>query len=419
MVESDRAKPVLVSNDIKGETIMKLTIKDEILAYRSELIALRREFHRFPEPGYKEFRTSKSVYDYLKSIGFDSVRNICKTGVVGTLSGNKNNGRSVMLRVTMDGVPVQERTGLEYASVNPGYMHCGGTDAQMAVALVVSKILSRHRDMFSGRYVAVFQPNGELGGARDMIEDGILEELHPDHCLSMHFTSMLDAGRIGLSSGVVTGSTRQFIIRLKGKSGSSYMPHISKDPILAAARIIDGLQILETRILDPFTTVRIMLGKINGGTARNITPKEVVLEGTIRVLNMDMEDLEHGIETELKEWTGNVCSLMGIDCEVEFLNEVKSIKNDTLTANALRTVAERTYPDLSCVLEHRTLMSDDFSEFSSRVPSVLSFFGITNEAKNCVYPNNHARFNLDEEILTNVSEFFFRSIIDLLNQKQL
>ena len=105
---------------------MKLSLRDEVNAYRSELIALRREFHRYPEPGYKEFRTSKLIYDYLKSLGFDTVSNVCKTGVVGVLNGRRSYGRTVMLRVSIDGNPIREQTGVEYASLNPGMMHAGG-----------------------------------------------------------------------------------------------------------------------------------------------------------------------------------------------------------------------------------------------------------------------------------------------------
>ena len=393
---------------------MKLSVKDEISAYRSELIALRRDFHQYPEPGFKEYRTSKVVYDYLKTLKFDSVRNVSRTGILACLKGGKSYGKAVMLRVAMDGMPIQEKTGLEYASLNPGMMHAGGKDAQMAVALVVSKILKRHREEFCGNFEVLFQPNEEFGGAKDMIGEKILEDPRPDHALAIHFTSMLDSGVIGLSSGVVLANIKQFRIHLKGESGTTYLPHLSRDTILGAARIIDTMQLMETRFLDPLTRVSIMFGKIQGGTAGNITAGEVIMEGTIRYLGQEDQDLTLSIEQQFTRVVREICETMDLEYDVQFEVGIPSLKNNARMTEKLYQCARLTGWTPEKVVEYRSLMAEDFAEFASRVPSVMTFIGIRNPEKGCIYPNNHAKYNLDEDVLTDAAEYLFRAVRGLL-----
>ncbi|MBQ9421881.1 MAG: amidohydrolase [Lachnospiraceae bacterium] len=398
---------------------MKLSIKEEAHAYSSELIALRREFHEYPELGFREYKTSKTIYDYLKALKADSVRNVSKTGVVGQLKGHKGYGKTVMLRVPMDGMPILEQTGLSFQSKNTGVMHAGGKDAQMAVALVVTKMLKRHRDEFAGTFEVLFQPNEEFGGAADMIADHVLEDPVPDHALAMHFTSMLDVGDIGLSSGVVLANVEQFTVKVSGDAGTTYMPHKSQDTILGAARIVDAMQLMETRFLDPFTRVSVMFGRINGGTAGNITAGEVVMEGTIRYLGRNQKDMAQLIEQRFRQIINEVCSTMGLRSEVQFVRWIGSMRNDPLTTERLYQCARLTGWTAEHVVEHRSLMAEDFSEFAERVPSVLTFFGINNPDKGCVFPNNHARYNLDEDVMVDAAEYFFRSVLELLNEEPL
>ena len=149
-------------------------IKREVAGYESEIIALRRDFHENPEIGFKEFRTSQIIYGYLKKLDIE-VKNIAKTGVVGIVRGTAGEGKTILLRSSMDALPVEEKTGLPFSSVNEGVMHASGHDGQMAMLLVAAKILSRHRDEFRGNIKFVFQPNEEVTGALEMINAGVLE----------------------------------------------------------------------------------------------------------------------------------------------------------------------------------------------------------------------------------------------------
>jgi len=395
---------------------MKLPIKEEVEAFSTELTALRRDFHQYPELGYQEYRTSRTIYDYLKTLRFDSVRNISRTGVVAQLKGRSGYGKTVLLRVPIDGMPILERTGLEFASKNPGVMHAGGKDAQMAVALVVSKMLKRHREDFAGTFEVLFQPNEEFGGAAEMIAEHVLEDPVPDHALAMHFTSMLSSGTIGLSSGVVLANIEQFTIRLSGDSGTTYMPHKSQDTILGAARIIEAMQLMETRFLDPFTRVSVMFGKINGGTAGNITAGEVSMEGTIRYLGRDLPDPAVQIEQRFRQIVRSTCEMMGLKHEVQFIRGIKSLRNDPQTTEKLYRCARLTGWNADQIVEHRSLMAEDFSEFAERIPSVMTFFGISDPDRGYGFPNNHSRYDLDEDIMKVAAEYCFRSVLELLKE---
>ena len=165
-------------------------IKEEVLKHESELIALRRDFHQNPELGYHEFRTSKIVSDYLKNLGME-VKNAAKTGVVGVLKGEGGLGKTILLRADMDALPVEEKTGLPFASKTPNVMHACGHDGHTAIQLIVAKILSEHKNEFKGSVKFVFQPNEEEAGALDMINEGILQSPKVDGACALHFIELL------------------------------------------------------------------------------------------------------------------------------------------------------------------------------------------------------------------------------------
>lgn len=390
------------------------SLKEEIQGYRTEILALRRDFHENPELGYKEFRTSKVIYDYLRAQKFDDVKNIAKTGVVGTLYGKKPHGNTVILRANMDALPIVEETGLNYTSKNPGIMHAGGHDAHMAVALVVGKLLRRHKDEFNGCVKLVFQPNEEIAGALDMIDAGVLEDPVADVALSMNFTQMLDSGTVGLSDGVVLGNTEEFVLKLIGKSGNTYLPNKSIDAALGAAKVIEAVQLLETREYDPMHPISIMIGKISGGAARNIVIDQMVLEGTIRFLFPEAENDINVVKSAFERVVKSVCNMMNLDYEVEYIHSNSSLVNNREIVKKLQRSVKLTYGSDENIVDFKSLMGEDFAEFSKRIPSAMTFFGVNNEEKNCIYPNYHPKFNLDEDILEYATEYFYRAILDLL-----
>lgn len=391
-----------------------LDVRKEVYAFESELLALRRDFHENPELGFKEFRTSKIIYDYLKKLDME-VKNISRTGVVGLLRGSKGAGKTILIRASMDALPIQEKTGVAYSSSAEGVMHASGHDGDMAVALVAAKILARHRDEFKGSIKFVFQPNEEEAGILTMIDDGILETPTVDAAFAIRHWSYLDSGRIGLSPGTVLGITEEFEITVFGKASNTSSPHTGKDAIMCAAKIIDALQFLETREYNPMNPMAIMIGRISGGSARTIISDEVKMGGTIRFLFPDEQDKKEKVISAFKRIVRGVCDTYSMEYRISFIPSNPSLINDKKLVYLMQNSAVKTFGTEYNVDSFHSLMGEDFAEISQRVPSVMTFLGIRNDEKGIVYPYYHPKFNIDEDVMKYGVELQIRAALKYLN----
>ncbi|HSH35893.1 amidohydrolase [Schnuerera sp.] len=392
-----------------------INIKQEVEALEEELIDLRRDFHMHPELGFQEFRTSKIIYEYLNNLGLE-VKKIAKTGVVGLLKGEKP-GKTLILRADMDALPVTEKTGLDYASVNKGLMHACGHDGHIAMLLIAAKILVNHKGQISGNIKFVFQPNEEEAGALDMIKEGVLEDPKVDGAFAIHLWTPLKSGEIGLAEGPVMGALEEFELTIMGKAGHTGSPHEAIDPILASTNIIQTLQSIQTREIDPLLPTVIMIGKINGGTGRNIIADKVEIGGTIRFLFKD-EEKEKGILLEKFERViKGICEAMNVKYKLDFIPSNPALLNNQDMVNYVRKASIETFGVDDNFVKYRSMAGEDFAEFSQRVPSVLYFIGNGNEEKETNYPHHHSKFNLDEDTLKYGVEMHIRTAIAFLNNK--
>lgn len=266
-----------------------MDIKQEVTALENEMVSLRRDFHRHPELGLHEVRTSKIIVDYLNELGLE-VRRCTETGVIGVLKG-KQPGRTIMLRCDIDALPVQEETGLPFASETPGIMHACGHDGHTALHLVTAKLLAKHRNEFKGTVVFLFQTNEEDAGAELMINAGALENPVPDLVCGFHLWSPIPTGRIGLVPGPIMASSYYFKLTIRGKGGHGGAPHTAVNPIDAAAHVLDAIKTLHTLEFDSTKPTVISVCKIHGGTKEIIVPDEVEMEGSIRCLHNGDEEI--------------------------------------------------------------------------------------------------------------------------------
>ena len=212
---------------------------------------LRRDFHKHPEIGLKEFRTANIVAKELSGLGMEVKTGVGQTGVVGLIEG-KAPGPVVLLRVDMDALPIQEETGAEYASENPGLMHACGHDGHVAVGLTVARILNEHRNEFCGTVKMVFQPGEEgLGGAEKMIADGVLQDPPADVALGLHVWNEKPVGWIGVVPGPVMAAADTFTVKITGRGGHGAVPDLTADPIVAAAQVVTALQSIVSRNVPP------------------------------------------------------------------------------------------------------------------------------------------------------------------------
>jgi len=391
-----------------------MEISKQIAEYQDQVIELRRDFHRYPELGLEEYCTSETVCSYLEACDLE-VSRLNKTGVVGFLRGNRP-GPTLLLRADMDALPIQEENKISYKSVNKGVMHACGHDAHMAMLLVAAKILAKHREGINGNIKFVFEPNEENVGALAMIEEGLLESPKVHACLGLHVWTPLQTGQIAITEGPVMAGMEHFRLVVKGRGGHTATPQNAIDPILTAASIIQGVQIIQTREIDVLKEPTIIIfGTIEGGTASNVIPDRVTLSGTMRYMYEGSEDSEDNPKRRLERIVSSICAAHRATCEVTFLYGHPTLVNNHEMCELLRSVVME---DLSCQQDIVSLVSlagEDFSEFAARVPGAFYFLGVGNPEKETQYPHHHPRFNIDEDALKVGVETHVRAALRYLN----
>lgn len=388
-------------------------IKKDVFELEEELITLRRDFHMHPELGYEEYRTSQIVYDYLNSLGLE-VKKVAKTGVVGLLRG-KQSGKTVMLRADIDALPQNEEAEVSFKSVNKGVMHACGHDGHTAMLLIAAKILCKYKDSINGNVKFVFQPNEEEAGALDMIKEGVLEDPKVDAAFGIHLWTPLKSGVVGLSEGPVMAALEEFELEICGKPGHTGSPHTALDPIIASSNIIQTIQSIQTREIDPLNPITIMIGKINGGTGRNIIAQKVEIGGTIRFLFKNEEVERKALLEKFERVVNGICEAMNVKYDLRFIPSNPSLQNNARMVSYIRNAVTETYGTDENIAEYRCMAGEDFAEFSQRVPSAFYFIGNGNELKETMYPHHHPRFSLDEDTLKYGVEMHVRSTLNYLN----
>lgn len=379
--------------------------------------SLRRDFHMHPELGFREIRTGGIVAKELESLGIEVTKGVGKTGVVGLLEGAKP-GPTLLLRFDMDALPITEETGAEYASQNRGVMHACGHDGHTAIGLTVAKILHAHRDQLNGTIKFCFQPseegnNGEeVGGAEMMMRDGLLEVPHVDMSLSLHLWNQKPLGWLGVTKGPIMAGADIFTVRVTGRGGHGAIPDAAVDPIVAAANIVNALQTIVARNVSPLDTAVLSVTNIHGGTAFNVIPPEVKLEGTIRTF-------EKGVRRKIVERFENIARGVGegMGCQVEV--EIKRItpalvNNESLVAKVQET-AQRVLAESELDREYQTMTAEDMAFMQEQIPGCYFFVGSNDPARHLDYGHHHPRFDFNEEALIRGSALMAAAALDVLN----
>ncbi|SCY75729.1 M20 metallopeptidase family protein [Alkaliphilus peptidifermentans] len=389
-----------------------MDIKKEIAELNQELIDLRRDFHKHPELGFEEFRTSEIIANYLKECNLE-VKNIAKTGVVGLLKGSEP-GFTIMLRADIDALPVQEKNDISYKSIYEGKMHACGHDGHTAMLLVAAKVLSKHRNEIKGNIKFIFQPNEEDAGAEIMINEGVLENPKVDAALGLHLWSPIESGKIGIGNGPIMASSHYFKLTIKGKGGHGGAPHLSIDPINCGMHVMQAVQAIQTREVDALAPTIITFCKLQAGSSPIIIPEQLEVEGSIRCLHEGFEEVKQRFERIIR------CT-----CEAhqaEYALEIKCgnilLNNDTIMAERVKVVAMEVVGPRNITQSNiNVMLGEDFAEFAARVPSAFYFLGVGNKEKNTNYPHHHPFFNIDEDVLPIGVEMHIRGALEYLNRK--
>jgi amidohydrolase len=257
----------------------------EVEQRRETLAALRRDFHRHPELSFEERRTAEIIAERLHAAKLDVRTGIARTGVVGILHGDRP-GRTIAWRADIDALPLTETLDLPFASGTDGVMHACGHDGHTAIGITLAEILAQRRAELPGTAVFVFQPAEEvLGGARPMIEAGVLDEPRVDEVYGLHLTTLMPAGQVMVRPGPNMASADAFDVVVTGRGGHGAYPHLSIDPVTAAAHILIGMQHLVAKEIPALETAVLTVGQIEAGTKNNIIPASAVMRGTLRTFN--------------------------------------------------------------------------------------------------------------------------------------
>lgn len=343
-----------------------------------EVIKIRREIHMNPEIGMNEHDTSKLVADNLKKLGLNVETGIGKMGVVGLLKG-KEDGKTILLRADMDALPITEATDLEFKSKNDGLMHACGHDVHTSILLGVAKVLTKLKDNIKGNVKFVFQPAEEAnptGGARYMIEDGVLENPKVDAALALHIWG-LPVGKIGVKKGTIMAQSDRIFITINGKAAHAAQPNNGRDAIMASGYVISALQSIVSRNIDPMDSAVITIGTIKGGNRYNVLCDKVVLEGTVRTFS---KEVAHKIPEMIKRVVENTAQSFGCNASVDYVKGYSmTINNEDLTDNFIESTSDILGEDNVVIVENPGTGSEDFSEFTKVVPSVFYWLGIESE----------------------------------------
>jgi amidohydrolase len=371
-------------------------LKSEAVALKDQLIAWRRDFHRHPELGFQEFRTSGIVAKYLSSLGMEVQAGVGKTGVIGLLEGSQP-GPVVMLRFDMDALPIQEANQTDYVSQTPGVMHACGHDAHTAIGMGIAQLMARHRDELKGTLKFVFQPGEEgCGGALAMIADRVLEDPKPEVALGLHVWNDQRVGLVAAGSGGVMAAADIFTIKVQGQGGHGAQPHLCVDAVLVASQIVTSLQSIVARNVNPRQTAVVTVGTIHAGTAFNIIADTAELTGTIRTFDKFVRD---DIVRHMTDVVENTARALEASATIEIKAISPATVNDEHIAQLVRETAIEVIGAERVTADQFTMTAEDMSEFLSRVPGCFFFIGSANAEKGLNAAHHNPHFDIDEAVL--------------------
>jgi amidohydrolase len=366
------------------------------------LVETRRDIHRHPELGNREFRTGKLVADRLQALGLEVRHPVAKTGVVGILKGGRP-GAVVAVRADLDALPIQERNDVPYKSENAGVKHACGHDAHTTILLGTAEVLAKMKDRLPGTVVFLFQPaeegtpEGEDGGAALMIKEGVLDQPKVQAVYGLHMDPTLEIGEVGWSIGPIYASSDRFVIEVQGKKTHGAYPHTGLDPVPVAAELVQALQLIVSRQFDALSPKVLTIGSIHGGNRFNIIADQVTLEGTLRTLD---PDVRREMKERIQRTVTGVATTHGLTAALRWVGEGNlATMNDAALTRASVPSLQRVY-GLAQTKEVKPQMgAEDFAALADRVPGLYIKMGVRNEAKGITAMIHTEDFDIDERVL--------------------
>lgn len=370
----------------------------------------RRDFHRHPEIGFQEVRTTSRIKEILTSLGIE-LQDLpgMKTGAVGLVKGQPG-GKTLALRADIDALPIKELNNVTYKSTTEGVMHSCGHDAHTTIMLGVAKnvIESGLKDKIKGNLKFIFQPAEErISGAKKMIDAGVLKNPEVDVIVACHMDPDLSVGQAAVYQGVSHAAADMFRLRILGKGGHGAKPEASIDPVTAGAHFVTALQTIVSREIDPLEPAVITVGCLQAGTVGNIIPDEAYLEGTVRSFN---PDTRNKIVGRMAQMVSGLEKMFRVSTKYQFLYGVPPCINDGTVSGLLFDASAAILDSDNLVEREPTLAGEDFALFSQLIPGSIMSLGCSNKDRGIVHKLHSPHFDLDENVLTIGVEIFTEAI---------
>lgn len=374
-----------------------LSLKDAVWELTPETIAVRRQLHMHPELGFQEFATSRLVAERLSALGLEVQTGIAGTGVIGLLHGARP-GKTVLLRADMDALPIDEANDVPYRSTTAGVMHACGHDGHTSGLLTVARLLADRREQIAGTVKFCFQPCEESppGGAKPMIEAGILEAPHVDAVFGLHLWQSLPVGTVGVLPGPAMANSDRFSITIQGRGGHAAQPHLTVDSTVVASQIIVALQSIVARNVSPLSAAVVTVGSLHSGATFNVIADSAELKGTIRTFDAS---LRQSIPAQVERLARGIAESMGATLHWEFLEGYPACVNDPGMAELVRQVSSEVVGADLVVTPEPTMGGEDFAYFLRERPGCFFFVGSRNDDRGLIHGHHHPRFDIDEAAL--------------------
>lgn len=397
----------MVATTLKPLNVDQSRIRPEIQALQPRLVEWRRHFHQRPELGFRERLTAEAIAQKLQEWGIKHQTGIAETGIVAIIPGNQP-GPVLAIRADMDALPIQELNQVPYRSLHDGVMHACGHDGHTAIALGTAYYLSQHPD-FAGTVKLIFQPAEEgPGGAKPMVEAGVLKNPDVDAIIGLHLWNNLPLGSLGVRDGAMMAAVELFDCIIKGKGGHGAMPHQTVDSIIVGSQVVNALQTIVSRNVDPLKAGVVTIGSFHAGHARNVIANTAKLQGTVRYFDPGLEGF---FAQRMEQIISGVCQSHGASYELDYRRIYPPVVNNPAIASLVRSVAETVIETpLGIVPECQTMGGEDMSFFLQEVPGCYFFLGAANIERDLAYPHHHPRFDFDETVLGVGVEIFVRCV---------
>ncbi|KIX13029.1 M20 metallopeptidase family protein [Dethiosulfatarculus sandiegensis] len=392
---------------------MASEIFEKALAIKDYIVEVKRHIHQNPELSMQEFETCAFVKSKLSEMGVELADIDTEIGALGLIRGEKEGkGKVIALRAEMDALPIEEKTGQPDASKVPGVMHACGHDCHTAMLLGTAKLLVSMKDRFSGLVKLIFQPGEEgFGGSTHMIEKGVLEDPVPDYIIGLHGNSYHECGKLALWKGPYMASADAFTARIVGQGGHGAYPHrLGCDSVLAASNAVMALQSIVTRQVDALDNVVLSVCTINGGSAKNVIPKEVEISGTVRCQDKDVRGL---MEARMAKVIKSAAACYNCEAELDYDYGVPPLANDPEVVDLVAQSAKNALGEENVEqIASRAMGSEDFGCYLEKVPTgVFARIGIYDPSK--PRPVFHSsEFVFDEDVLPSGTAMFTQFVLD-------